>query len=242
MLVIPGVMLLDDLGKKRLARTNSVVIEGDVAINKFRNYASLPWLWAFMERKCYEPAHVRYHRQKRRAKKFLEAGLNVPEIIEEDDLNHILKCKRLECINLVDVLKNPDIDYYKKLGHLMEAFEFLHIVHYLKEAHGDPYPKNWGKLVKVPENGKGIICSFDFKHRRKVPSLELEQVIDVLLLSAGGQHILRAIHPGKNHDILDCVRQVYGNDLSFPFTARDRFFYKHRFKVGDKFFDYFQKT
>lgn len=222
--------LLDTVG--RLMRTNDVVISPYEVRKRYRNFA-IPMLWARLERKPYLSAQQRYEREKTLLKKFSQAGLNVPEIKGEDDENVTLTLRTLQITDFVQIFRNPAIPTDDKLQYYQEGLEQLLGVHNLGETHGDPYLKNFFRLDKVYDGMNGDVLFLDVEYYRESP------VTDLLIYVANATSMLNKHNPDEAPATFSILEKVYEKGLSFPFDRRDLFFFKARFGMKDKFFEYF---
>jgi tRNA A-37 threonylcarbamoyl transferase component Bud32 len=226
-------MKIDDIG--RVVRTNRVEITPEVVRKTFRRF-SLTMLWGFLERKPYASAQQRYAREKSVIPIFFDRGLNTPELINFDDRALSLDIKTLELTDLVGVFQDPRICKDDKLGYFKMALQQLWGIHNLGKTHGDPYLKNFFRLNRQYQK-RGSVYTCDFEYQRISPD---PLTTDVLILVADATHLLNNNHPEEAPAIMTILEEVYGKGLSFPFDARDRFFFRKRFGTGNAFFDYFR--
>ena len=228
-------MNFDSLGKR--LTTNHITITSDEVEKKYRDF-SPTMLWAWLERKERASAGQRYFREKAACQMLYPKGLNVPEILAHDDQRHVLKWRTLELklTDLVSVLGDPSTHLDDKLVDYRAALELLQGIHRYM-PHGDAYLKNFFK--PTADNGRGRIYTCDFEETRNSPE---PGVTDLLIITANAMSRIGGAHPGQACSALDVVRQVYGNGTSFPFDARDRFFFRARFGMGEDFFRYFSQN
>ncbi|GEM_PF-2664104 len=225
-------MRLDDIG--RGIRANRVVITTETVTKQYASFYA-PMFWGPLERKPYQSAHQRYHREKRLLQRLYNAGLNVPEMLSFDDVQLALTTRALELTDLVTVVEDATVHRDDALHYIKAAMELLREIHDQGKAHGDPYLKNFFRLDKAYAN-RGNVLTTDFEYERDSSD---PQMVDILLLTASSASVLGHHYPAERAAPLAIVREVFGRVDGFPFDALDRFFYRTRFGMDKAFFAHF---
>lgn len=222
-------MVWDKIGKA--LRTNRTYIDPEDPEKIIKEYSDfyLSKYWGKSERKPYQPARERYEREKSKLQKFSGAELNVPEITDTDDENLVLKLRREDFTDFVDVFSDFNISDDYKISLFVDGLQIMKQIHNLRETLGDTYFKNFGKLEK-PKNGSNVFA-YDFEFRRESP---YPQLTDVLMYTADALGYFKE----RESKILDALWDVYGT-ITFPFEGKDRTFFHARFGMGDAFFNHF---
>jgi len=225
-------MRLDDIG--RGIRTNRVVITAETVTKQYTPF-SIPALWGPLERKPYQSAGQRYHREKRLMRRLYDVGLNVPETLSFDDGQLVLTTRALELTDLVTVVEDEKVHRDDTLQYLKGAMELLRKIHDQGEAHGDPYLKNFFRLDRVYPD-RGNVLTLDFEYERDAPD---PQMVDILLLTASSMSALEHRYPAERAAPVALAKEVFGRVDGFPFDAVDRLFYRTRFGMDREFFAHF---
>ncbi len=226
-------MKLNDIG--RVLRTNDVEIGPERVTKRFKQFA-LSMLWGFLERKPYLSAKARYEREKRLITKFFgNSDLKTPTLLDSDDQELILVFQTLGLTDLVQIFQDPAIHIDDKLQYLRTALNQLHTIHNVGETHGDPYLKNFFRVNGSENNGRLYTCDFEYERKSPEPA-----VTDVLILTANSINALFQANGSAPKSALSVVREVYGDDIHFPFDIRDRVFFSLRFGMGHEFYEHFR--
>ncbi len=226
-------MRLDNIGK--LLRTNHREITPEYVRKTFRDF-SPTMLWSYLERKLYMNARERYTREKKSIIDFYAAGLNTPELLKYNDQALELTVRTLELTDLVDVFQDLRIHKDDKLDCFRQGLIQLQKIHNLNRTHGDPYFKNFYRLDKLYPN-RGIVYTSGFEYQRDSPD---PKITDVLIFVADAIYLINGQHPKETPAPMSILEETYGTNISFPFDARDRFFFRARFGMRHDFFEYFE--
>lgn len=230
-------MLKDDIGAKLRSKR---IVRSDSDSITFQ-YKTIPvtLIWGPLERKPYQTARQRYEREKRLSLELHQQDLRVPEILESHDDALELRVRRLrdshDFLNWVLHSLLPS-DVQEQC--LYEAILLLKDIHKIgpRYYHGDSYLKNF--LLRRVGDSRFTVHTTGMQYERNSKN---PQMTDLQILLASSISALRYRSRLTQEDIFRLTRSTYGMLGGADFTLRDRIFYRMRFEVGSRFFQFFER-
>ncbi len=231
-------MLMDSAGLS--LRSKRVVREDDISVTFQYKPFPVTMAWGPLERKPWQSARQRYEREKRLSLKLHQQGLRVPEVIESNDETLELRVKRLNnSDNFLNWTINGRLTNNAQEQCLYESLVLLKEIHRRGQQyyHGDPYIKNF-LLSQNGHDGNITVHTTGLQYERDSPN---PQMTDVQLLVASSISGLRHRGMLTQEDIFRLTRSSYEMLVGANFTARDNLFYRLRFGVDKRFFQFFER-
>ena len=155
-----------------------------------------------------------------------------------DDGNLELKVKRLgNTDNFIEWVLYGKLPKPSQEQCLYDAITILKEVHNRGHYHGDPYLKNF-LLSREAQEGEITVHTTGLQYKRN--SLN-PQMTDLQLMVASAISGLRRSGWLKAEDIFKLTRMTYGIVQPTEMDLRDRLFYTARFRMNERFFQFFER-
>ncbi|MBT6821898.1 hypothetical protein HOA56_05715 [archaeon] len=183
-----------------------------------------------MSRLIPQNAQQRYEREKDYLLK-LKNQVNVPEIISFEDEKKEIKMKRYNFTTLQSYLQNPSLENSIKEDYILQAVNVLKKIHDVEDrVHGDAYTNNFAL-------DNEIMYALDFDNHRSHPN---PKTLDLIMLCADSIYLSK-FNLEEQRQLLEKVKERYGEIKPIKFALRDKAFYKLTFNSNSEFFDFFNK-